>query len=261
MTKWLSVLGGLIIVAALGLFGAAIVVAQRVTVGQTASDQASTELIASALSLAAATLLGSGITLIAILATLKHERAMEDRRRQDATREAAQDRYLDGQIELLERALMWFKTAKKDFGTLYGLCERHAFAGAHEKESVLAQAHAFASNLGTNHGLSSIERLQRLIDDATTADAIREADGLVRTWNELVVADVHTGDIDIRENWGESLTIFGRLAELSEFVEEQYFATVRQRWGEDDAVAELPERWRASGAVPDELKPGGRVRE
>lgn len=81
------------------------------------------EVVANALVLAAGTCLGAGFSLGSVSASFAHAREIERERAERETLRLARDRFLAGQVEILERALRMADSVVRHLYDVWNACE------------------------------------------------------------------------------------------------------------------------------------------
>lgn len=214
-TRWLRWALGLTLVVAVP-FVAAYVLASRVP----PEGDARLETLVSGLVTAGAAAAGGVVTFAAAGWALSEER-----------RRSATERYRVHQADLTRDAADWLRRMSRGLGGLYG--ERVAVVNAVNDDARVFAQHVereAARRFGENQGLDDVARLAVLIDNAEVANALAEADDLIRGWNEWVSPEACGGGEVNPASVEDPLLLFGRISELHKQVEAALADSVRHSW-------------------------------
>lgn len=193
------------------------------------------EVVINALVLAGGTCLGAGFSLASVSASPAHARDIERVERETA--QLARDRFLDGQAEVLERALHMADSVVKHLFDVWNAYEEYANSVDPDRRSQLEclareAGHAFYAT----RDFRRVDRLAALIDDQDAAAATSEIGGIVAQWIEATMIDVHVPGVDVNSGWGRAAELGSDASAAAARIEGGLHRTMRARWGHEEDV-------------------------
>ena len=164
------------------------------------------------------TLVGSAVAIAAVLLTLDLQLRAEQRRR-----------WASFQAGVLREAYEWMSATSTDFGQVLAAMQDWGFAVEAERGEKLEVARKRAQQFyDREQNLAEPERLSSLLENEHVKDALRDADAIIRQWNEQVAGDHTTRAVSLTMTNGMEWDVFQQLSAAYDKVKGAYAAAVRQ---------------------------------
>lgn len=195
------------------------------------------EVVTNALVLAGGTCLGAGFSLASVSASLAHSRDIERERVERETAQSARDRFLEGQVEVLERALYMADSVVNHLFDVWNAYEEYTTSIDPDRRSQLESlareaGHAFYAA----RNFRRVDRLAALIDDEDAAAATSEIGTIVAQWIGATMIDVHVAGVDVPSGWNRAAELGCDASAAAARIEGALHRTMRARWGHEEDV-------------------------